>query len=145
MHVCVVVFDKKKTAYEMRISNWSSYVCSSDLQRRVGRARAAAALSRRRRVPTHRHPRRQPRALIIAAKPLARPELRRRQHPPRRQPADRAFGGVNRHMPHHLRPRLAGIDPVVGMEAGRSEEHTSELQSLMRISYAVFCLTKKNK
>src|SRR3546814_8201187 len=29
------------------------------------------------------------------------------------------------------------------VEAGRSEEHTSELQSLMRISYAVFCLTKK--
>src|SRR3546814_2936928 len=29
--------------------------------------------------------------------------------------------------------------------AGRSEEHTSELQSLMRISYAVFCLTKKQK
>src|SRR3546814_2790938 len=28
---------------------------------------------------------------------------------------------------------------------GRSEEHTSELQSLMRNSYAVFCLTKKNK
>src|SRR3546814_1968348 len=28
-------------------------------------------------------------------------------------------------------------------EAGRSEEHTSELQSLMRIAYAVFCLTKK--
>src|SRR3546814_3706263 len=28
---------------------------------------------------------------------------------------------------------------------GRSEEHTSELQSLMRISYAVFCLTKKKK
>src|SRR3546814_1767266 len=30
-------------------------------------------------------------------------------------------------------------------EEGRSEEHTSELQSLMRISYAVFCLKKKNK
>src|SRR3546814_8103149 len=30
-------------------------------------------------------------------------------------------------------------------EASRSEEHTSELQSLMRISYAVFCLKKKNK
>src|SRR3546814_3492618 len=29
-------------------------------------------------------------------------------------------------------------------EAGRSEEHTSELQSLMRISYAVFCLKKQN-
>src|SRR3546814_3950093 len=32
-----------------------------------------------------------------------------------------------------------------GMSDGRSEEHTSELQSLMRISYAVFCLEKKNK
>src|SRR3546814_10332294 len=32
---------------------------------------------------------------------------------------------------------------VVGLEAGRSEEHTSELQSLMRNSYAVFCLKKK--
>src|SRR3546814_5493581 len=30
-------------------------------------------------------------------------------------------------------------------QAGRSEEHTSELQSLMRISYAVFCLKKKNQ
>src|SRR3546814_7621529 len=30
------------------------------------------------------------------------------------------------------------------LRAGRSEEHTSELQSLMRISYAVFCLKKKN-
>src|SRR3546814_7367539 len=32
---------------------------------------------------------------------------------------------------------------VAGHAAGRSEEHTSELQSLMRISYAVFCLKKK--
>src|SRR3546814_10779056 len=32
-----------------------------------------------------------------------------------------------------------------GIDAGRSEEHTSELQSLMRLSYAVFCLTKKKK
>src|SRR3546814_6751946 len=31
------------------------------------------------------------------------------------------------------------------LNVGRSEEHTSELQSLMRISYAVFCLKKKNK
>src|SRR3546814_2942846 len=30
------------------------------------------------------------------------------------------------------------------LDGGRSEEHTSELQSLMRISYAVFCLKKKN-
>src|SRR3546814_1484404 len=34
---------------------------------------------------------------------------------------------------------------VPGFVARRSEEHTSELQSLMRISYAVFCLQKKNK
>src|SRR3546814_1948036 len=32
-----------------------------------------------------------------------------------------------------------------GRSLGRSEEHTSELQSLMRISYAVFCLKHKNK
>src|SRR3546814_4130884 len=33
---------------------------------------------------------------------------------------------------------------AAGLDVVRSEEHTSELQSLMRISYAVFCLTKKN-
>src|SRR3546814_1750852 len=37
---------------------------------------------------------------------------------------------------------LQSFDPP-GIGAGRSEEHTSELQSLMRISYAVFCLKKK--
>src|SRR3546814_943846 len=35
--------------------------------------------------------------------------------------------------------------PTINARDGRSEEHTSELQSLMRISYAVFCLKKKNK
>src|SRR3546814_8942631 len=46
---------------------------------------------------------------------------------------------------------IAGWRGVFGMQGGRSdfsalrsEEHTSELQSLMRISYAVFCLKKKN-
>src|SRR3546814_6086233 len=38
---------------------------------------------------------------------------------------------------------LAQHDHGDGEEHGRSEEHTSELQSLMRISYAVFCLKKK--
>src|SRR3546814_4239925 len=43
---------------------------------------------------------------------------------------------------HHL--RLLRADAVRGADARqRSEEHTSELQSLMRISYAVFCLKKK--
>src|SRR3546814_9133462 len=36
------------------------------------------------------------------------------------------------------------IDILVATDVARSEEHTSELQSLMRISYAVFCLKKKN-
>src|SRR3546814_8817887 len=36
-----------------------------------------------------------------------------------------------------------GLIPVLGAPSARSEEHTSELQSLMRISYAVFCLKKK--
>src|SRR3546814_5597519 len=38
-----------------------------------------------------------------------------------------------------------GIIPDIEGKEARSEEHTSELQSLMRISYAVFCLTKKKK
>src|SRR3546814_3733824 len=38
----------------------------------------------------------------------------------------------------------AGASPFWDGVAGRSEEHTSELQSLMRISYADFCLKKKN-
>src|SRR3546814_4304485 len=42
----------------------------------------------------------------------------------------------------HLTEALA--DPELHSEAARSEEHTSELQSLMRISYAVFCLKKNN-
>src|SRR3546814_2786265 len=52
---------------------------------------------------------------------------------------------------HALRPEVAVVGArilspqgtIVG--GGRSEEHTSELQSLMRISYAVFCLKKKKK
>src|SRR3546814_3064438 len=49
-------------------------------------------------------------------------------------------------------PQLVGDHPLNGLQPlrrrcrrNRSEEHTSELQSLMRISYAVFCLKKKNK
>src|SRR3546814_1771167 len=44
--------------------------------------------------------------------------------------------------PPHAGDRLGCARSDGGFE-GRSEEHTSELQSLMRISYAVFCLTKK--
>src|SRR3546814_7809408 len=44
--------------------------------------------------------------------------------------------------PRHPRHDRIAIEPQE--RHGRSEEHTSELQSLMRISYAVFCLKKKN-
>src|SRR3546814_9000355 len=106
-HFCFLLlfffFFKQKTAYEMRISDWSSDVCSSDLDpagrrlRRAGERRARAGdAARRRRV--------------------------------RRTPVRRDVRGQ------------AGL-----ARARRSEEHTSELQSLMRISYAVFCLKKKKR
>src|SRR3546814_6230925 len=43
-----------------------------------------------------------------------------------------------------LVPHTARRRPIRAALSNRSEEHTSELQSLMRISYAVFCLKKKN-
>src|SRR3546814_6922393 len=52
-------------------------------------------------------------------------------------PAARAFYSENRRVANGKAKRLLGWTPR------RSEEHTSELQSLMRISYAVFCLKKK--
>src|SRR3546814_6359173 len=57
------------------------------------------------------------------------------RQPARARPAVER-GGHRRRMA--LRPA-----PVADLRRNRSEEHTSELQSLMRISYAVFCLTKK--
>src|SRR3546814_13341319 len=49
-----------------------------------------------------------------------------------------------RQRPAGLQPRSSAQAPVPG-RGKRSEEHTSELQSLMRSSYAVFCLNKKTK
>src|SRR3546814_5224263 len=62
--------------------------------------------------------------------------------------ADVLVGGVDvvaGDVPGALQMRVARSLERVGIDlvAGRSEEHTSELQSLMRISYAVFCLKKK--
>src|SRR3546814_5530570 len=50
---------------------------------------------------------------------------------------------MTRHMFAHI-PMLLFSGMLVAYGLARSEEHTSELQSLMRISYAVFCLKKKN-
>src|SRR3546814_1620848 len=52
-------------------------------------------------------------------------------------PATLREGRAGRRLRHRRR------DVPLGRVAARSEEHTSELQSLMRISYAVFCLKKK--
>src|SRR3546814_10422351 len=69
----------------------------------------------------------------------AKPRLAARGH--RRE----ARGGRDIHLVALLGPRgLLGRAGYRG-ERGRSEEHTSELQSLMRTSYAVFCLKKKKR
>src|SRR3546814_2613175 len=53
---------------------------------------------------------------------------------------------ARREVREHRRRRAAGTElPLDPRRRPRSEEHTSELQSLMRISYAVFCLKKKKK
>src|SRR3546814_10335838 len=101
----------------MRISDWSSDVCSSDLR--------AGGVDRQ--VP--------PRLAVDGGA----------QH---FQQADIVALGA-RGFGDREQPRRAGIVGLVERmpEAGqrRSEEHTSELQSLMRISYAVFCLNKKKR
>src|SRR3546814_1018246 len=102
----IVFFFKQKTAYEVRISDWSSDVCSSDLQ---GHGRA-------RQCPCH----------LSGAGPACRGD-----EPVPVRPSGRRLAC--------LRPRAA----LRGRISDRSEEHTSELQSLMRLSYAVFCLKKK--
>src|SRR3546814_10323041 len=130
--VSLFFFFKQKTAYEMRISDWSSDVCSSDLAGRtiVCCARRMAASPCSRRVPTarFRHP-------TTASE--------RRSHRSRHCP--RASDAESRQRPEARRPSVERIRRCAH-EAPflRSEEHTSELQSLMRISYAVYCLKKKN-
>src|SRR3546814_2932731 len=118
---------KQKTAYEMRISDWSSDVCSSDLLG-VLVLRGEAVVD----------------DLLVRGVLL---EL------------GRGFAQIRR-IPEALPDALGLVHDLLLFEqlgeqdverddrhddenAERSEEHTSELQSLMRISYAVFCLKKK--
>src|SRR3546814_1813264 len=101
----------------MRISDWSSDVCSSDLQ-----------------VPLGGHDRGDPRRTVAAQRrrKARRPAIERRQLVA--TVADHRHAQALQHL-----QRLRQVEDRLG----RSEEHTSELQSLMRISYAVFCLKKK--
>src|SRR3546814_4523857 len=93
----------------MRISDWSSDVCSSDLHLVYGSL----------------HKGRSGRDRLFALI----------QTPIRGRPS---------HVDHAAHARISPVRCASGPRRGlRSEEHTSELQSLMRISYAVFCLKKK--
>src|SRR3546814_7025570 len=56
-----------------------------------------------------------------------------------------ASGRVRRYEYQGTLTLSSTVQAVFGAERERSEEHTSELQSLMRISYAVFCLKKKSR
>src|SRR3546814_1698646 len=105
----------------MRISDWSSDVCSSDLLALVLEKHIDLACASEPRVPEDR-----PSILVDETHQL----------PPSRialDTADAIFGALGN--------TKSGI---VAREL-RSEEHTSEHQTLMRNSYAVFCLKKKKK
>src|SRR3546814_3476931 len=106
----------------MRISDWSSDVCSSDLHADEGLGDLLLRHAHRVVVGAMRRALRADRD--IAARQLGLVEG--------------GFLGIERHKDGSL------CDPLVFLMS-RSEEHTSELQSLMRISYAVFCLKKKKK
>src|SRR3546814_10377459 len=111
----------------MRISDWSSDVCSSDLVEAMvmNLSWASAPVA---------NPAASPVASIDAAK-----------MPNRRRVGVNVMGCGppfdRRRSPEQVAAEEGGRLPALR----RSEEHTSELQSLMRISYAVFCLKKKKK
>src|SRR3546814_10488695 len=128
------------TAYEMSISDWSSDVCSSDL---IADALIVVGIEDQHRTIVI------DRGLLLAQapqrdrKPCSRPHIGPGlEKPPEvtgqllELVAERAFACL-----HTLTVQRQRV--LLG--ARRSEEHTSELQSLMRISYAVFCLKKKKK
>src|SRR3546814_6589333 len=111
----------------MRISDWSSDVCSSDLdaEQRPHRVRAGGAGKVTGGAREAHLADRQRRIGVGMAEQL--------------EDDLRGKGRGNRLVAQHIEQRIL----VRFKNQARSEEHTSELQSLMRISYAVFCLKKK--
>src|SRR3546814_8586594 len=125
-------FFKQKTAYEMRISDWSSDVCSSVWSLPF---RAASSHNSHKNAQLH-HVACRDRGLFgrwPRAKFLLQMSAGGSSVADRRRSAKR------------LEPALPSSASSGIQASSRSEEHTSELQSLMRHSYAVFCLKKKNK
>src|SRR3546814_7823836 len=133
----------------MRISDWSSDVCSSDLPppattgaatRRADHDAAPDRGScRRSRTPPPKDRRTcRARSVPTASRPAPgadRPQTATRPRGPAPASSRPGRGTRDCHTGNHPRRACRGH---------RSEEHTSELQSLMRTSYAVFCLKKKN-
>src|SRR3546814_6913072 len=110
----------------MRISDWSSDVCSSDLGMRHRYESLSASSCSHTIGPGHAWP--------------TCAQWRHAMHPFSRQQQIRtAEAAATRRVTTYI----AGPGRAPATPQGRSEEHTSELQSLMRISYAVFCLKKK--
>src|SRR3546814_7359608 len=142
MFFCFFFFFKQKTAYEMRISDWSSDVCSSDLLgTRLQEALKAADILEAKGLPTTV-------ADLRFAKPLDEKLIRKllTTHEVAVTIEEGSIGGLGAHV-LTLASDCGLIDAGLKLRTlrlPRSEEHTSELQSLMRISYAVFCLKKKN-
>src|SRR3546814_2752843 len=119
----------------MRISDGSSDVCSSDLYARfpvdprASRGRAAHRLRLSRSIGG-----RTSHGGVGSRRTRGRPQLQSRQG---------GLQAVRLSAQVSLPPSVQGPGYDRASQAARSEEHTSELQSLMRISYAVFCLKKK--
>src|SRR3546814_6108450 len=107
----------------MRISDWSSDVCSSDLKPVVLRAKVRVFIELYRQAEQER--------LLLEENFRIRNDYMKTERQLRS--TERREAMVFRQLP------IA----VYEVQTDRSEEHTSELQSLMRISYAVFCLKKK--
>src|SRR3546814_2966459 len=131
----------------MRISDWSSDVCSSDLHIGIGQIQRAADVARPR-----------PFDLDDARAEIAEPQRRRRarqelRHIDDEQPVERRRGRHRLFRYRSLSAASADTAPSSARNAVlrrseaacRSEEHTSELQSLMRISYAHLCLKKHTR
>src|SRR3546814_9158390 len=122
----------------MRISDWSSDVCSSDLKGSGIASRTIASLE---------HGWAQGRDLLTSRDVLVIDEAgmvgTRQMERVISHAADAGAKVVLVGDPQQLQAIEAGAAFRAIHERHRSEEHTSELQSLMRISYAVFCLKKK--
>src|SRR3546814_3492948 len=112
----------------MRISDGSSDVCSSDLAAVLGHT-----------LPIEHAPERGRRL-----RRAARADERSGEDPPRGRRAARRLPVRWRRFQQRGQHDGAAFDEPREYLLDRSEEHTSELQSLMRISYAVFCLKTQN-